>query len=96
MMGKRSKFRVELLGIPTTGFLWHITALDQGYLTVLGEERKVRDEGERKAGTPALTIFRLKAKKAGKTTLKLAYYRPWEGGEKAAGRFQVTLEIKSN
>lgn len=90
-----SEFRVELLGIPTTGFLWHIAALDQEYLVLLGQDRKPQDSAERKEGAAAITIFRLKAVKAGKTELKAAYYRPWEGGDKSLDRLEVTLEIKS-
>ena len=85
-------FQIELHGTPTTGFWWHFEALDGEYVEVMKEHTK-KASSKGIDGAPVLGIWQLRAKKAGKTIIKMAYYRSWEGGDKAHDQFWISLRI---
>jgi len=83
---------IELLGTPSTGFWWHFVTLDREYLELMKEE--TRDTTPKKIeGAPILGRWYLKARKGGNTTIRMAYYRPWEGINKARDRFWLNVQI---
>jgi predicted secreted protein len=45
-------------------------------------------------GTPGGEIWTFKALKEGKSTISMEYGQPWEGGEKAAWTFVLTVTVE--
>ena len=86
-------FEVRLERSGGTGYSWEIVDPDKTRLKVLSSTDTTLKEG-RIVGGPLLTKWQVKAVKAGNTELKIALYRPWEGIEKAAERFQVNIQIR--
>lgn len=84
--------QIELHGTPTTGFWWHFEALDEEYVEPVKEYTKKTSPGGIEGG-PILGIWQLRAKKTGETTIRMAYYRSWEGGDKAHDQFWISLRI---
>ena len=89
--------QIQLTGTPTTGYWWHFHTLNEKYVEIIKEYTKpytvtggVPKEME---GGPILGVWQLRAKKAGTTTVGMAYYRSWEDGDTARQRFCVTLQI---
>ncbi|MBE9569402.1 MAG: protease inhibitor I42 family protein [Proteobacteria bacterium] len=87
-------FQIELLGTPTTGFWWYFEALDEEYVELV-KEYTTESFSEGIEGGPLMGIWLLRAKKAGMTTIKMAYYRSWEGGGKHQDQFWIKLKIIS-
>ena len=85
-------FEIELEGNPSTGFWWHFESLDEQYLKLVREEaEKISKE---RLGAPVLGRWVFKAKRCGETTVKMAYYRKWEGADKAVDRVSFVVKIK--
>jgi len=89
-------FTVTLCSNPTTGFQWESAKIsDQAVLQqtdhkfVPPPERPEPVEGE--AGKEVWTF---KALKKGTSTISMEYSRPWEGGEKGAWTFVLTVVAK--
>jgi len=87
------EIQIELRGTGGTGYAWHFDELDNDYLQLIGEGRKVQEESEELVGSSTLYYWILKAKKIGKSVLKMNYYRIWEGRDKAIRRFEVEMDI---
>ncbi|RLC75192.1 MAG: hypothetical protein DRI61_15315 [Chloroflexi bacterium] len=85
--------QIELKGTPSAGFWWHFVKLDEEYLLKLEEKTRSISKGREIEGAPVWGIWILKAKKAGETTIEMAYYRRWEGVEKAIKRCLFKLQI---
>jgi len=83
---------IELEGNPSTGFWWHFQGLDEEFLELVKEETE--KISERRLGAPVLGRWKLKAKERGETTIKMAYYRQWEGVDKAVDRVSFTIRIR--
>ena len=83
---------IELEGNPSTGFWWHFQELDEGCLELVKEETEKISEG--RLGAPVLGKWRMRAKRCGKTTVKMAYYRQWEGVDKAVDWVSFTITIR--
>ena len=88
-----STFEVRLEQRGATGYSWEIVHPDQTYVEVLESSNTPLSEAP-KAGGPVQKTWRIKALKAGQTELNIYLYRPWEGIEKAAERFHVTIRIQ--
>ena len=86
-------FEVRLERSGGTGYSWEIVDPDETHLKVLTSTDTPLKDG-RIVGGPLLTKWQIKAVKAGNTQLKILLYRPWEGPEKAAEKFQVNIHIK--
>ena len=86
-------FQVELSGTPTTGFWWYIQVMDEDYVEFIKEYTK-ESLAEKVDGGPLLGIWQFRAKKVGTTTIKMAYYRPWDNGTRPKERFWITLQIR--
>ncbi len=92
-VSKGEVFEVRLERSGGTGYSWEIVDPDETHLRVLASTDTPLKEG-RILGGPLLTEWQVKAVKAGNTQLKIFLYRPWEGIEKAAERFQVNIQIR--
>ena len=88
-----SAFEVRLEQAGGTGYLWQIVDPDEIHLKVLESGTTPLKEG-RIVGGPLLVTWKLKAVKAGRADLKILLYRPWEGVQRAAGSFQVRINIR--
>ena len=91
-------FTVTLCSNPTTGFEWesaHIS--DQTVLKQVDHEFiPPEDLGDRPPppGSPGEEVWTFKAFKKGTSTISIEYSRPWEGGEKGAWKFDLTVTVK--
>jgi len=85
-------FEIQLEGTGGTGYGWHVRDLDTGHLDLLGEKTKADSSG--RLGGPVLGLWTFRAKEPGNTEIKLDYYRPWEGLQKAAEYFRVKIIIQ--
>ena len=62
---------------PTTGYSWQVMEIDNSVLAQIGEP-EYKSDGRNIPGAGGTEIFRFEAIGIGKTTLVLAYMRPWE------------------
>ncbi len=83
---------VRLKQAGATGYQWKVLDLDTGRLEMLESGTRPLAKPPLLGG-PVLATWRLKAVGRGQTELKILLYRPWEGPEKAAEKFQVRLLI---
>jgi inhibitor of cysteine peptidase len=86
------RLSVSLGGNPTTGYSWQVAAVDERVLAPAGEP------GYR-ASSPAIGAggvftFEFEAVAAGRTTLRLAYRRPWEKRRRPMQTFAVTVTVE--
>jgi predicted secreted protein len=87
--------QIELEGMGSTGYKWHVDAIDVERVELLTEETvSLKKEGV--VGAPVLEIWRLKALKEGKADIKMDYYREWEGIERAREHFVIRLNIQQS
>ena len=88
------EIQIELSATGSAGYAWYFDKLDQDYFKLLSQERKlITPEKGDMVGTPVLTVWRLRAIRTGASLIKMAYYRQWEGKDKAANQFQILVEI---
>ena len=88
------EIQIELNATGSAGYAWYFDKLDQDYFKLLSQERKVLtpEKGDM-VGTPVLTVWRLRAIRTGTSLIKMAYYRQWEGKDKAVNQFEILVEI---
>ena len=90
--GDEIQIGLETMG--GTGYSWYADELDRNFLQILEEGTKtVGRETERIGGNPVVMFWRLKVLKTGITTLKMNYYRIWEGKDKAIKHFEIEIHI---
>ena len=89
-------FTVTLCSNPTTGFIWSESAQisDQTVLQQTDHKFVAPEEAEAIMGAAGQEVWTFKALKKGETTVSLEYSRPWEGGEKGAWTFNLTVVVK--
>ena len=88
---------VTLCSNPTTGFLWSESAQisDPTVLQQTGHQLVVAgSEPPPPPGTPGQEVWTFKTLKKGTSTVSMEYSRPWEGGEKGAWTFILTVVVK--
>lgn len=86
-------FTVSLCSNPTTGFSWEEAAI--GDASVLGQTgRKTETPQSQALGAAGQEVWTFKALKPGKTTVSIAYSRPWQGGEKGVWTFDLSVTVK--
>jgi len=90
-------FTVTLCSNPTTGFQWSELA-DIGDQTVLQQidHRLETPEGQEPPapGSPGKEVWTFKALEEGKSSVSMAYSRPWQGGEKGEWTFDLTVVVR--
>jgi len=88
------EIQIELKATGGAGYAWYFDNLNHEFFELLGEERKVAAPEKRDlVGTPVLMVWKLRAKKSGTSSIKMLYYRQWEGKEKSVNRFEIFVEI---
>jgi predicted secreted protein len=87
------EIQIELQGVGGRGYAWYFDELDNDFFELTGEGRKVQEKSGEFVGSPILYYWILKAKKIGKCTIKISYYRIWEGKDKGIRRFEVEVDI---
>jgi inhibitor of cysteine peptidase len=92
-------FTVTLCSNPTTGFQWDLPQItDQAVLQQIDHKFMSPSSGApNKAlppGTPGQDIWTFRALEKGTSMISAEYSRPWEGGEKAAWTFDLTVVVK--
>jgi predicted secreted protein len=89
---KGDTIQIELEALGGAGFMWEFEDFDEGHLEIVKEEtRDVSKEGF--TGAAVTKVWQLRVKKAGEAAITMYYYRPWEGKDKAADKFAITLRI---
>jgi inhibitor of cysteine peptidase len=86
--------KVNLGSNPSTGFSWGEQAQigDQEILEQTGQDYIAPDNNI--PGAAGNHEWTFKAIAQGTTTVFMEYSRPWEGGEKGAWTFELTVEVK--
>lgn len=94
-LGVGGSLTVTLESNATTGFQWTEQAVisNQTVLEQVSHQFKApADTGM--VGAPGKEIWTFKALKKGKSTVSMEYSQAWEGGEKAAQTFDLTVVVK--
>ncbi|MFC2018580.1 protease inhibitor I42 family protein [Chloroflexota bacterium] len=94
-----SLFTVALWSNPTTGFQWSESAAisDQDSVRQTGHEfvpPAGMGDSPPPPGASGKEVWTFKALKKGTTTISMEYSQPWEGGEKDAFGFFLTVVVK--
>jgi len=92
-------FTVTLCSNPTTGFQWLESAQisDQTVLEQVDHKfvpPEAKDDRPSPPGTGGKEVWTFKALKKGTSTISMEYSRPWEGGEKRAWTFLLTVTVR--
>ena len=89
---KGKPFKIELEANPTTGYNWHITEIDENYFKVRSSGYQAEATG--RIGSGGKSYWNIIPLKEGISTIRLLYYRVWEGKDKAVDKFTVRIVIK--
>jgi predicted secreted protein len=87
------EIQIELQGAGGTGYAWYFDELDNDFFELIHEGRKIQGKGGALVGSPTLYTWVFKAKKIGKSIIRMSYYRIWEGKDSAVRRFEVEITI---
>jgi inhibitor of cysteine peptidase len=83
----------------TTGFKWELSEpVDEGMLALIKSEyipNSETSQDEPVAGAGGTEVWTFETLAPGDTTISMAYSRPWEGGEKGAKTFTLTIRSLS-
>jgi inhibitor of cysteine peptidase len=88
------RLEVRLEANHTTGYLWVQEPVEKPVLQKLGKAVYRENPSDGKVGVGGVEIWKFKAVKAGKQSLRFEYRRPWEKTAAAAKTlsFDVTVE----
>jgi predicted secreted protein len=87
------QFDVALKGNASTGFQWQLDGIDGAAVQQTGKAEYVLDKNpKRMAGVGGKFVFHFKVRKAAKTNVRFAYFRPWEKDTPAARKVEVTID----
>jgi inhibitor of cysteine peptidase len=93
-----SSFTVTLCSNPTTGFQWESAKINDQAVLRQTDHKFVPPEakGDRPPapGTPGKEVWTFKALKKGTCSVSMKYSRPWEGSEKGAWTFNLSVVAK--
>ncbi|MFH0930015.1 MAG: protease inhibitor I42 family protein [Candidatus Moraniibacteriota bacterium] len=85
--------QIELEENGSTGYVWQIDNLDKTYFELVAEETRKTETENNLVGAPVVGVWKIKALKKGSSSVKMDYFRSWEGRESAVDHFAVDLEI---
>jgi predicted secreted protein len=85
-------FLIELDEQGSTGYTWEFDDLDKAAVDLVEVTTRAKSGGAL-AGAPVVKTWTLKARKIGKTDLKLLYFRSWEGKGMAVKSFKAHLSV---
>ena len=83
--------QIKLTELGSAGYTWQFTNLDSEYMELISEKTEVSEES--KIGAPVMHVWCFKAKKVGKTEIKMDYYRQWEGIKNSQDHFFIRIKI---
>jgi len=88
------EIQIELESIGGTGFSWYFDVLDTTLFERVGERtRSINRERENIGGNPVIMVWILRAKTPGDSSIKMSYYRIWEGENSAIKHFEIKVHI---
>jgi len=87
-------FTVTLCSNPTTGFQWESAQISDKTVLQQVDYEFVPPKAKDVEGAPGKEIWTFKALKQGTSIVSMDYSRPWEGGEKGAWTFVLTVVVK--
>jgi len=89
-------FTVTLCSNPTTGFEWESAQISDQTILQQTDHKFVPppERPEPVEGEAGKEVWTFKALKNGTSTISIDYSRPWEGGEKGAWTFVLTVVVK--
>lgn len=85
--------RIDLEELGAAGYAWATKDLDKEHFEVVSVHTGSNSPAGDVTGAPVVRTWLIRAIRPGKAELTLIYYRPWEGEEKAADRFVLTVRI---
>lgn len=86
---------VSLCSNPTTGFQWNETAqISDPAVLQQYEHNFVPPEQTGLVGAAGKDVWTFKPLEKGTATVSMEYSRPWEGGEKGAWTYTMTVNVK--
>jgi len=85
---------VTLESNPTTGFNWELVKISDESVLEQTDQKFEAPEAKGVVGAGGKEVWTFKALKKGTSTISMEYSRPWEGGEKAAKTFNLTVVVK--
>ncbi|HEX7364447.1 MAG TPA: protease inhibitor I42 family protein [Dehalococcoidia bacterium] len=90
-----SSFTVTLCSNATTGFSW-LESAQISDTTVIEQTNHTRiaPENTGLVGAPGTEVWTFKALKKGTSNIDLQYSQPWEGGQKGAWTFNLSVTVK--
>jgi inhibitor of cysteine peptidase len=88
---------VTLCSNPTTGYKWETAEISDQ--TVLEEKSHTfvspeADKAAPRVGAAGQEVWTFKVLRAGTSTISIAYSQPWEGGDKAAWTYDLTVVVQ--
>jgi inhibitor of cysteine peptidase len=86
--------QIELEENGTTGYVWQIDNLDKKYFELVLEDTRNTTRDNKIVGTPVIGIWQIKTLRKGSASIKMNYFRSWEGKESTIDHFAVDLRIK--
>jgi inhibitor of cysteine peptidase len=85
---------ITLKGNPTTGYRWSVAGLSSNTVEQVGEVEYRRDEaGKGIVGRGGVFVATFQVVRAGKTTVRMEYRRPWEKDVAPIETFAVILDV---
>ncbi len=89
---KGNPFRIELESNPTTGYNWYIADMDESYFKVRSSGYQAQKTGL--VGSGGVSYWEILPLKQGIKAIRLLYYRPWEGKDKAVDEYRLIVVIR--
>ncbi|MDD5382052.1 MAG: protease inhibitor I42 family protein [Candidatus Margulisbacteria bacterium] len=89
---KGKPFKLELEANPTTGYNWYITEMDESFFRVLDSGYQAKATG--RVGTGGTSYWKILPLKNGSSKIRLLYFRPWEGKDKAVEEYRIRAVIR--
>ena len=88
-------FTVTLCSNATTGFSWSESAqISDPTVVQQTNHTRVAPENTGMVGAPGTEVWTFSALKKGSSTIDLQYSQPWEGGQKGAWTFKLSVTVK--
>jgi predicted secreted protein len=87
--------RLRLAANRTTGYRWHASGVEDGYLSVPQPPEYVPDQASpRVAGAGGIEVWQLRAQRPGTVVLRFDYRRPFEMQKPPAKTVSFTVHIR--
>jgi inhibitor of cysteine peptidase len=92
-LGREARIRLE--GNPTTGYSWFLAGIDGNSVEAKGQVTYApKPHAPGIVGSGGVFELLLRAAKAGKSTVRMEYKRPWEKDTPPIETFKVTVDVK--